>query len=566
MNKELSAHVTVKMLTDICVARGVENIVLSAGSRNAPLIISFVRRKEFKTYSITDERSAAFFALGMAEKSKKPTALICTSGTALLNYAPAAAEAYYKGIPLVIVSADRPAEKLNHGDGQMIRQEGALSNFTKFTCSLPKINDSQDVWYAKTLLERAFTELYKPKRGPVHINIPLREPLYKTKQYHDSFRFTDIYLPEKVLSKNYISELSRQLAEYSKIMIIPAVAGDNDELSRLLDELSHLPQFVVITETINNIKGEKIFTGTDKYVAAIEEHPEAYPELVITMGDILISRKIKKILDSDLLKAHWHINESGNYIDMFQRMTALIEVSPEYLLRTIDIQENEKSDYALQWRAIKEEIEERHNKFAELKVIQAKEPIPCKWSDFKVFDVIKDYLTEDIEMYCGNSTVIRYAQLFDEYFQVKNYCNRGTSGIDGCLSTALGSSLESQKISLAVIGDLSFYYDSNALWNKYIHKKFKVILINNEGGGIFRFIDGPSGHPELEYYFENHQKRTAADIARAYGLLYYYCDTEEYLRDVMPDFLYNEYPAILEIRTPRDINDKILKEYFKIYK
>jgi 2-succinyl-5-enolpyruvyl-6-hydroxy-3-cyclohexene-1-carboxylate synthase len=556
MGKNLSSHIVVNLLADICIERGVKRIVISAGSRNAPLIITFSRKEEFECYSITDERSAAFFALGMAERSGEPVGLICTSGTALLNYSPAIAEAYYKGIPLIVMSADRPVERIDQGDGQMIRQDGVFYNISKYSCSLPRIEDDEDIWHAKTLLEKAFKEMYAEKRGPVHVNVPLREPLYETEENNSLYNFTQLYTAEKVLADKEIKDLSDRFNSFEKILIIPAVTGLDKKLSKALALVSELPQVVVLTETINNLNNKNYFSGVDKFITGIETGDSFCPDLVITLGDIIISRNIKKFLKNDLIKEHWHVNASGNYIDLFQKITSLVEVNPDYLFESFDVKPFVGSEYKAKWEARKQIIDKRHDEFIE----------NSSWSDLKAFSVIKEYFPSELDLHLGNSTVVRYAQLFDKYNQPNCFCNRGTSGIDGCLSTAVGSSVVSETPTLVITGDLSFYYDSNAFWNKYISKKLKIILINNEGGGIFRFIEGPSQHEELTEFFENHQVRNAESIARAYGLDYNYCESEDELRQILPDYFNEDCASILEIKTPREKNDKILREYFKIFK
>lgn len=556
MGIQLSSHIVVKILSDICVEKGIKRFVISAGSRNAPLIITFVRNNAFECYSITDERSAAFFALGMAERLGEPVGLICTSGTALLNYAPAVAEAYYKGIPLFVVSADRPLEKLGHGDGQMIKQEGALSNVSKYSCSLPKIDSEEDVWYAKCQVERVVKAMYEDKMGPVHVNVPLQEPLYETKEYETSFSFTEVFVPEKRIPSEHVNRLSHKFNGFEKILIIPAVIGVDEHLSNILSSLAKLPQVVVLTESVNNLHGKEFLNGIDKFMSSVESENEFFPDLVITLGDIIISRKIKKFIKSDFVKDHWHINASGDYIDLFQKITSLIETKPHYLLSEINAKPYVESHYREIWEKRKERIQDLHDSYIKKTL----------WSDLLVFSIIKEYLPIDWDLHLGNSTVVRYGQLFQEFSQVNCFCNRGTSGIDGCISTAVGSANVSESPTLMITGDLSFYYDSNALWNKYISNKLKIIVINNEGGGIFRFIDGPSEHDELTEFFENHQQRNVSLVAEAYGLEYNYCDKEEDLRQILPEFLESNSASILEIKTPREVNDKVLREYFKIFK
>ncbi len=553
MNIELSSHTVVKLLSDFCEFKGVTKFVISAGSRNAPLIITFARNPKFECYSITDERSAAFFALGMAEKLCKPVGLICTSGTALLNYAPAMAEAYYKGIPLFVISADRPLERLGHGDGQMIKQEGILDNISKYSCSIPEVCNN-NIWHIKCILEKAVMSMNRGKKGPIHINLPLREPLYETKKYKEKYKFVDNIIPEKVLTDACLESLQEKLNGFEKVLILPALSTFNIQLSNSIEKLSKLPQVVVLSESINNLRGDIFFTGIDKYLSAIGEDSRFVPDLVITCGDIIVSRKIKVFLRS--AKEHWHISDNDEYVDLFQGLTTIININPDYLFSAISVLPLHYSNYKLDWNNLRKDINEKHITYLK----------KCGWCDLKVYDIIKDFLTTDWDLHLGNSTVVRYAQLFNAYSQFNYYYNRGTSGIDGVISTAVGSACVGSKPTLVISGDLSFYYDSNALWNKYISERIKIIIINNEGGGIFRFIEGPSKHDELSVFFENHQCRDAALIAEAYGLNYYFVDDEKGMRNKIKEFMSSPNASILEVKTPRIENDKVLKEYFEIFK
>lgn len=556
MDIELSNHIVVKLLSDFCDYKGITKFVISAGSRNAPLILTFSRNPKFDCYSITDERSAAFFALGMAERLGEPVGLICTSGTAMLNYAPAVAEAYYKGIPLVVMSADRPLERLGNGDGQMINQEGALVNISKYSCSLPEVNNDNDEWHAKCLLEKAIKNMYQDKMGPVHINVPLREPLYDTKVYKEKYDFIDNIETEKILPDACLNALQEKINGFERVLVIPALSSLDSKFAVSLEKLAELPQVVVLTETVNNLKGDAFFNGVDKYMSAIGKDERYIPDLVITCGDILISRKIKAFINNGKVKEHWHINQSGEYVDLFQRLTTTIDVKPDYFFSTINMLPFEGSNYRSSWNSLKDEVNKRHLNYLG----------SCPWCDLKIYDIIKDFLTPDWDLHLGNSTVVRYAQLFNDYSQVNCFCNRGTSGIDGALSTAVGSAYASNNPTLVISGDLSFYYDSNALWNKYISDKLKIVVINNEGGGIFRFIEGPSKHEELTVFFENHQQRNASSIAEAYGFEYYFAEDEKGLRRVIQEFIASSKASILEIKTPRVENDEVLRQYFEIFK
>jgi len=553
MSRQLSDSKAVKILADACYQKGMRKVVISAGSRNAPLILTFNRRIEFETFTITDERSAAFFALGMAEQTGESVGLICTSGTALLNYSPAIAEAYYKGIPLVVMSADRPIEQIDQGDGQAIRQVGALSNFVKFTANLPIVDKVEDEWHVKNLVINAFYHLVSNKKGPVHINVPLREPIYGTCVYNEKTPIANILDTEKVLSEYSIQALSELFNSYKKILILPCTTGCDEDLRAILEKLSELPQVVVLTETINNLHSEKFFNGVDKYIELINKEGNGYaPDLLITLGDILISRMIKKYLKNTGVNAHWHISKNSQHIDMFHNLTFRIDVSPKYFFNNIKLIPSVDSNYSQEWRVIRQQLRDYHDDFVS----------GLEWSDFKAFLIIATSLHDEYVLHSGNSTVVRYLQIIEQFASFETYCNRGTSGIDGSVSTAVGAACINDNKNLLITGDLSFYYDSNALWNKYVSDSLKIIVINNEGGGIFRFIQGPSEHEELGEFFEHHQVRRANNISKAFGLDYYLVKDEDSLNDVLEKFLSSPKKSLLEIKTPRKVNDKVLSRYF----
>jgi len=554
MNKELSDSRAVKILADACIAKGLRKVVISSGSRNAPLILTFNRLEEIETYTITDERSAAFFALGMAEQLGEPIGLICTSGTAILNYSPAIAEAYYKGIPLVVMSADRPIEQIDQGDGQAIRQTGALANFVKYYATLPIVNVEGDEWHVKNLLTNAFFELTDKKHGPVHINIPLNEPLYGTCSYNKPTRLSRILETQSVLSEQSINALCELLSSYEKILILPCVANINQDLSDVLENLSKLSQVVVLSETINNLHSDNILKGVDKYVKAISKKGEEYkPDIVLTFGDILVSRMIKKYFKDNGINTHWHISVNEKHVDMFHNLTFRIDVEPEYFFNNIRINNLDNSNYRALWLAERNFLESYHETFSD----------GVEWSDYKVFSLIAEVLPKDYMLHSGNSTVIRYLQLIEQYYKYRNFCNRGTSGIDGSVSTAVGAAWVNGRKNLLITGDLSFFYDSNALWNRYVSDELKIIVVNNKGGGIFRFIDGPSQHEELGEFFEHSNTRSAKHLADSFKFGYFHAEDEVGLKEELVNFFSYEGKAILEVNTPREINDIVLREYFK---
>ena len=505
-----------------------------------------------------DERSAGFFALGMAKQMNRPVALVCTSGSALLNYAPAIAEAYYRQIPLIVVSADRPPELIDQGDGQTIRQVGALDNHLNYSCSLPSdIHDEKDIWYVNRLINEAIINCSIDKKGPVHLNVPFREPLYGKSGTKEKIRIVDFMKPQMELSAKQIVTLADIWNSSSGILIVIGESDGSKKLKRLLNRIGDSKQAVVLTETQTNIGGENIFTCIDRVISTVTEDEVAVfqPDLLITTEGAVVSKMIKTFLRNNSPKHHWQVSEHAPMMDTYMQMTHSIPLQLEVLIDSLlPLIKEKKPRYFELWNHRFERSAKHHAEY--LKEIS--------WSDLKVFDLLRNYLPKHYNVHWGNSTVVRYVQLFKEFHKFTSYSNRGTSGIDGSVSTAVGACFASQKSTLLVTGDLSFMYDSNGLWNKYLSSKLKVIVVNNGGGGIFRFIPGPSETGYLEDYFEASHSKSIQPLAEMHGLEYICATNEDDLVKLLPQFFNeSEKPVILEIITPKMENAKTLRSYFK---
>lgn len=559
MERNYSDIKGVKELIDICWAKGMEYVIVSPGSRNAPLTISFAKDQRIKSLVIVDERSAAYFALGIAQQTRKPVGLVCTSGTALLNYGPAIAEAFYQRIPLVVISADRPAEWIGQDDSQALPQVNVFGDFVKASYQLPlDANDADDCWYLNRMVNEALTKTLTGRIGPVHINFPLREPLYGVKKYPDT--------NERVIGKiSSVDELSSGTIEAiadifnsnQKILIVAGLLHPQADLNELLSELAQNKNVVILTESVSNLQNKEFLPCVDRVICSIkeEELEDFAPDLLINFGGPLVSKMIKSFLRDNQSKEHWFVGKEDHYIDTFKSLTSHVDVTPasffKQLLPNIKPSDSSFSDI---WKARDLKVSGEHDNYLN----------GLEWSDLKAFEGILNSIPENGNLHLANSSVVRYAQLFKISNQLTYNSNRGTSGIDGCTSTAVGAALVNEKITTLITGDISFFYDSNALWNKYLQSNFKIILINNGGGGIFRFISGPSGVEELEEYFETVQDYKADKLAETYGLDYFYAENEIELENILPTFYTaNEKAAILEIKTPRTVNDQVLINYFK---
>ncbi|WP_430809601.1 MULTISPECIES: 2-succinyl-5-enolpyruvyl-6-hydroxy-3-cyclohexene-1-carboxylic-acid synthase [unclassified Carboxylicivirga] len=560
MNKAVSDKKVVKTLIDICLTEGLREVVISPGSRNAPLTITFNACPDIQCFSIVDERSAAFFALGMAQQTGRPVALVCTSGSALLNYAPAIAEAYYQNIPLLVISADRPMEWIDQGDGQTIRQTGALDNIVKYSCVLPTSKNA-NTWYVNRLVSEAFFHCRHNMAGPVHINVPLDEPLYgKTVHPEEHKPPVKQLRATGCIADQDMDELCEAWHKHDKVLLIVGQQTPNDALQTIVEKLADLEQIVVLVENTSNLVGGKIIAGVDKVVSTITEDEAHFfkPSLLITTDGAVVSKMIKSFLRSYKAKEHWHISPVHHHFDTYQQLSISIQSTPlDFFKQLLPRVSPVKSRYANTWHKRNERSVQHHDEYLS----------KTTWNDLKAHAVLAKQLPENWQLQWGNSSTIRYAQLFTAFYNRNSFCNRGTSGIDGSLSTSVGACHISQQPTLLIVGDLSFLYDSNGLWNKYMSNKLRIVVINNGGGGIFRFIPGPSNTDELETYFEAAHQLNMKPLAEMYGLKYLHADSEASMDDCLQQlFADSEQPILLEVKTPAKENAGVLKSYFKCLK
>ncbi|EGV44896.1 2-succinyl-5-enolpyruvyl-6-hydroxy-3-cyclohexene-1-carboxylate synthase [Bizionia argentinensis JUB59] len=575
-------------IIQLCKAKNVQHIVISPGSRNAPITLGFSNDDFFTCYSIVDERCAAFFALGIAQQIQKPVAVVCSSGSALLNYYPAVAEAYYSHIPLVVLSADRPKHLIGIGDGQTINQQDVYKNHILYTANLSsqmdaefKNRDEDEPAIFKNIenkLERLLgrkqelqqeneTEINKAlnkalsKRGPVHINMPFHEPLYE---------LTDTLIvnpkvigfekrPSKIDDFIYNQCLDAWNSSAKK-MVLVGVNPPNAVEQKWLDELVKDNSVIVFTETTSNIHNPGFFNSIDTMIASLDEEDfkALQPDILLTFGGLIVSKKIKDYLRTYQPKEHWHIDRDYAN-DTFFCLEKHIETTPNNFFETFlpQITHFVKSDYKATWEAVKNHRKEKHSEYLTT--------IP--FSDFQAFETLFKSLPRGIVLQLGNSSTIRYAQLFDIHKSIQVFCNRGTSGIDGSTSTAIGCAVSNTKQTVFITGDLSFFYDSNALWNNYIPANFRIVIINNQGGGIFRILPGNTDSENFENFFETKHDLTAKHLASMYGFQYVTASNAIQVKNKLKDFYSeSEKPKILEIFTPRTVNDEVLLNYFKFVK
>lgn len=539
-------------IIEICLAKGINTIIISPGSRNAPLTIGFVNNPAFQCYSIADERSAGFFAMGIAQQTKQPVALVCTSGSALLNYYPAFAEAFYSQIPMIVISADRPQSKIDIGDGQTIRQENVFENHSLFNANLHENVSTENDLKINEAINTAITQ-----KGPVHINAPFEEPLYETtSELSITVNIIASANATQPISIEDVSEFATIWNNSTKKMILVGVNQPNAINLNIIDTFAKDESAVVLTETTSNLHHSTFINNIDTIITpfTIADFENFRPEILVTFGGMVVSKRIKAFLRKYKPKHHWHIDSLRAY-DTFGALTKHFEVDPNAFFDTFLPTTNEiASDYFQKLDAVKA--------LRKLKSDIYLDKIP--FSDFKVFEKVMQFLPINSQLQISNSSAIRYAQLIAVDPSIEVYCNRGTSGIDGSTSTAIGAAVANDKQTVFITGDVGFLYDSNALWNNYIPKNFKIILINNGGGGIFRILPGHEETPVFNTFFETSHCLTAEHLAKMYGFEYSIASDEISLETSLTAFYgQNEKPSILEIFTPTLKNDSILLQYFK---
>lgn len=548
------------ILVSLLEAHGVKRAVVSPGSRNAPLLVAMERSGTLETTVVVDERSAAFVALGLSAITGEPVAIVCTSGTALLNYAPAVAEAYYRKIPLIVISADRPMEWIDQDDSQTLRQFEALSHYVKRSYDIPaRCGDENSRWYCNRVINDALTLAVTGRTGPVHINMQLDEPLGRLADHKTGReRVIDCVSPRADLSVCEARSLGDSIASPCRVLVVGGFIAPDEKLNRALVKLSRKPNVTVMCENISNLHCDSFIDTIDNVLSVMSPHEmEAMrPDIVITFGGAIVSRMIKRYLREYAPARHWHVGVTENTIDCFRSLTTRVEMSPGIFftqLASAMQPHNHPSDYSSRWTKFRVRARAAHDAYV----------AAAPWSDLKAFDAIYRRLPQGWNMQFSNGTPIRYAQLFSSYKLHRCDCNRGVSGIDGCTSTAVGASMGYGGTTLLVTGDMSAQYDVGALACRALSPRFKMIVMCNGGGGIFRFIGSTSALPECERYFAASADFPARQLAEAYGFAFFEASDEASLNSCWRAFAdESARPAMLAVHTPLQLSADILRGYF----
>ena len=561
----------IKNIPEICVQHGVKKVIIAPGSRNAPLIFAFTAQRELECLSMTDERSAAYFALGIALQTGEPVALVCTSGTAVLNFAPAISEAYYQNLPLLVFTADRPAEMIDQADGQTLRQANIYTNYIKASFDLP-VDSTLDVdlQFSDRQVSQAIDTAVSYPQGPVQINVPMREPIYSAlPETHSNPKIIKTIATDIFPTNKSLEDLQKSWTTFPKKLVVFGVYAKNKELNALANLLANEPDVVVIAENLTNISGERIITRPESLFSRINRDggipispnntdgigiPSAQfkPDLLITIGDSSICKQLKIFLRDHKPSAQWQLETSLPYIDTFKSLTTIIPGSAVEILNKMPFG-NTKSGYSEVFQAQNKLITQRHDAFV------TNAPL----SDMSAVTNLLKLAPRNTTLHLANSTSVRWTQLFPTREDLTYFCNRGTSGIDGSLSTAAGFAYASKQPTVFLTGDLSFIYDSNGLWNNYIGDNLKIIVLNNNGGNIFRFIGDKQLMEKSLDFFTTPHKVNIKSLVEAYGLDYLVCNKDEELTKSIESLFEANKATVLEVFTDSDLNTENYKGYFK---
>ncbi len=569
-----TANANCRELLDVLIAQGVETIVLSPGSRNTPLLIGASSRLELKKLIVTDERTAAFIALGIGIVTRRPVALACTSGTAMYNYAPAVAEALYQKIPLVVITADRPAQWIDQDDSQTLRQFGALDKIVKRSYDIyaetgmtaacgNKSYDSEREWYVNRTANEAMLTATQGQPGPVHINMQFANPLGNTTEsFMSPVRKVEVIANDSGLPPHRITELAEELID-KRIMVVAGFMGADNRLNRAIQEFSKFDNVTVLAETISNLHLEGHAYMVDAMLARMttEEKTHLKPDIVISVGGALVSRMLKEYLRGCEGTQHWTLADTDVSVDCFQRLSRHIDIRPDRFFKALSSamrhilkkrDSYKAADYRNMWQNARETAF-RTNR-ARLGAMP--------WSELKALEQVFSSVPKSWNLFLSNGTCIRYAQLLVDTLPHACYCNRGVSGIDGTNATALGTALAYGGTTLLVTGDMSFAYCTEILNMHSLGGDLRIIVVNNRGGGIFRYIGTTRNLEIREEYFCCDPQIPLERLTRAYGWEYLHADSETDLCNGLTKLI-STRKCLLEITVKPESSAEELINYLK---
>lgn len=522
--------------------QGVEQVVVSPGSRNFPLIRAFNTNKSITCHSVVDERSAAFVAVGMVQQSRKPVVVCCTSGTAALNFYPAVAEAYYARIPILVLTADRPNEAIDNWEGQSIRQTEIFERHIVASFETPnQYNQAQSF---VDIAVGAF-QAAQNNRGPVHVNLPFREPFYSSSGEEES---ESRAVKDGSVNKRFDklpNALAREIQTAQKILWLNGASLPNTKLD------FNSPA-VVFSDVISNQMETIPHWEGMLHLEEILESEDLAPDLIITTGTYFISKPLRLWLSKLQGVNHIHLGTESSIPTPFKTSPAIGNLNPKEVYQLV-ISNPSQTEYFDQWNAVLRQYKVKWE--------------DQDWNDFNEFALLKRMVNEIPDhavIQVSNSMPVRYLAYLEKRHTIDYYSNRGTSGIDGCTSTAVGHAQLSTSPVYLITGDIAFFYDNNALWREELPSNLKIVLLNNSGGGIFNMIEGPQQFSDSLNLQTTPHNRTAQWLAKDYGVAYFSCDNPEDFDSIARQFVNHSEVSLFEIKTDMERNQSFYKKFKSI--
>lgn len=555
----------VNILTSLLLEYGVSDAVVCPGSRNAPIVHNLSVCEAIRCRPVTDERSAAFYALGLAIATRRPTVVCVTSGSALLNVMPAVAEAAYQHVPLVVISADRPQQWIDQLDGQTIPQPDALGRFVRKAVQLPEPHNDEERWLCRRLVNEAMHLATCRQGAPVHINVPISEPLFEfdTEQLPQLSRFNNI---KRAVIKDASMDMPDAFHNATRPMIVIGQLAHGTVSHETIRSLSE--KYVVMSEPLSNPSYMTIhFDEAIRYIVSDnssinddeDDKTAYYPDYVIYVGDTLVSKPARRFLRNAKAPSCLITPDAADIHDPLMTLTDIVECDTDsinaLLASLCDAPDtDERCRFHDRWQSFLDAYAAHADAYA---------PEYSQMATVKYFEEQLADLDIDICVHYANSSAVRLACIYAQHYV---WCNRGVNGIEGSLSTAAGFSLATNDMTVCVIGDLSFFYDQNALWNTNLRGNLRIILLNNRGGGIFRQLPGLNDSPAADDLVMASHENTAQGICTQNDIGYMSAKSMDEMQIGIVTLLTRESdrPMLLEVFTDSNDDVKALEKYFKL--
>ena len=537
-------------------AAGIRDAVLCPGSRSAPLALAF-DRSPIETHVSLDERAAGFFALGLARASRRPVALVCTSGSAAANYFPAVVEASSARVPLILATADRPPELRDTGAPQTIDQIKLYGDLVRWFVEVGIPEDSRAMLeYAASLGTRAAAEAWRAPAGPVHVNFAFREPLLPEP---DAMPPWPVALPESHVapeavrpSRRSVERLAKTVRSLRRGLLVCGPDDNGPGFARAIARLSDVTGYPVLADPASQIRYGAPFLGAYDTFLRVPSLAERFgPELVLQFGAALTSKVYHVYAARHPGASHVLVDPAAEWRSPARRAREVIAADPEETAAALAEALDGSTDPLPSWR---EEITRADGDAREILARHTRRDDAI--TEGALYPALLDVLPEDGILFVGNSMPIRDLDAFVPALprRIRVLANRGANGIDGVVSSALGASAGSDAPLLLVTGDLSFHHDLNALhMARGKRVAATIVVVNNDGGGIFSFLPA-ARHEAFERYFGTPHGLDFSAIASLYGLPYARPERWEDVQRRVADSLHARATEVIEVRTDRNRN------------